>query len=226
MILLTFMKTAGMSLVGILVGIAAGMILVVGTALLATRGFNISREHTEQVRVTEDARIQMERLSDAIRDARSLDLTGDGLATLAPEVWLQNGAAYDIQFYTNFDEDDEIERLHYFLEGTNLKRGVKDPYNSEANEEVVVLAKSLRNIAQGKPLFQYYTEDSDVPMTAPVATTGIVERVEIILHVDVNEEQIPTTAKVSTAVTPRASDIVLTSPSSSSSPSPSPSPTP
>ncbi len=206
----------GLSLVGILLGIAAGMILVLGTSLLATRGFNISREHTEQARITEDARVQMERLSDAIRDARSLDLTGDGKATFPLEIWLQNGEDYDIQFYTNFDEDDDIERVHYFLKGTELKLGMKDPYDTE-EEKVTIVAKSLRNISQGKPLFQYYAGDSDVPLPTPISLAGLVGRVEISLVIDVNEAQTPSAVKISTVVAPRASSVVYSPPDQSGS---------
>jgi hypothetical protein len=46
---------------------------------------------------------------------------------------------------------------------------------------------------------------------------GLVDRVEINLVVDVNEEQIPTAAFVSTVVAPRASELVF-----SASPSPNP----
>lgn len=224
MTLLAFMKAAGVSLVGLLLGIAAGMVLVVATALLVGRSFSLSREHTEQARITEDARVQMERLSDAIRDARSVDVTGDGLATFPVEVWLQQGGDFDIEFYTNFDTDSELERLHYFLDGAELRRGLKDPYDSE-EEKVTTVARSLRNVGQGKPLFTYYAQDSDVPLPAPVAVPGEVERVEIMLSIDVDEGQLPAAAEVSTVVAPRAADVVLSvspGPSPTSSPFPTP----
>jgi len=214
----TTMKTAGFSLIEILLGIAAGLILVTATALLTGRAFNISREHTEQVRITEDARVQLERMSDAIRDARSLDLTGDNLSSYPSEVWLQSGKDYEIQFYTNLDEDSEIEQVRYFLEGTDLKRGVRDPHDDQS-EQVVTVARSLRNVSHARPLFRYYAPGSQAPLTTPVVVTGDVERVEIILLIDVEENQAPGAAEVSTVVTPRASDVVL------GSPTPTPTPT-
>lgn len=186
----------GLTIVELLVGMAAALIILGETILFVTRGAALSREHTEQERITEDARVQMERLSDAIRDARSLDLSGDGLATLPPEKWLQHGSDYDIQFYTNLDNDPDIERLHYFLENTDLKRGIRDPYDSEEEERVTVVARSLRNLAQGQPLFRF-------------TAAGSAPKVEITLIIDSDPQQDPAAAKLSTIVVPRASDIIV-----------------
>lgn len=207
------MKTSlGLSMIGVLLGLAAGSILLAATALLVGREFGISREQTEQVRITEDARVQIERLADTIRDARSRDENGDGLATFPSEVWLQAGDDFDIQLYTNLDTDGGLERVHYFLEGTELKRGVRDPYAQPSNqEEVTVVAVSLRNMAAGAPLFRYYLKDSDSAAPTPVAAEGEVERVEINLVVDVNETQAPSPAIISTVVSPRASQVLIDS---------------
>lgn len=203
----------GLSLIGILLGLAAGSILLAALVLLVGREFGISREQTEQVRITEDARLLMERVGDAIRDARSRDGNGDSLATFPLELWLQYGDSYDIQFYTNLDTDDALERIHYFLEGTELKRGVRDPYTQTADQEqVAVVAKSLRNMAAGVPLFRYYPKDGSVAVQTPVAAAGEIERVEISLVVDVDETQAPAAAMISTVVSPRASQVLFVSP--------------
>jgi len=212
------MKEEGLSLLGILLAISASMILIVGVALLSTRLFNTSRESTEQVRITEDARLQLERLSDTIRDARSVDFTDDGLAAFPTEVWLQHGDRFDIQFYANFDADPVMERVHYFLNGSDLIRGVRDPYNS-LNEETVVVARSIRNIAQNVPLFRYYVGEGQPPLPMPVFDKAEARLVEITVVVDVDQSQAPPPAQISTIVVPRASAVQL-------APLPSPTPTP
>lgn len=218
------MKENGLTLVEILLAISAGMILLVAIAVFTTRGVNLARENTEQVRITEDARVQLERMSDAVRDARSLDFSTDGFATFPAEVWLQYGDEYDIQFYTNFDEDPEIERVHYFLEGPDLKRGVRDPYNSTASEEIVTIARSVRNQAQNVPLFRYYEAAGETPLSMPVLDRDKARLVEITLVVDVDEGQAPPAATISTIVVPRASNVKLAP--EPPSPAPQPSPTP
>lgn len=208
MTFMTILKTAGVSLVGVLLGIALGSIIVGALALFVGRGVNVSREQTEQVRTTEDARVQIERMGDAIRDARSLDLNSDGLASSTKEEWLQAGQDFSIQFYTNFDSDSDIELVRYFVEGVDLKRGIRDPYISPS-EQVTTIARSVRNVAAGEPLFRYYA-----------GSRGEIERVEIRLLVDVSPTQKPDMVTVTTVVAPRASRLFFTFP-----PSPTPSPT-
>lgn len=185
----------GLTLVELSIGIAVGMILLGVLVLFMTRGVNLSREQTEQKRITEDARVQMERMSDAIRDARSIDVTNDGAATLPSENWRQGGSDYDIQFYSNIDEDPEIERVHYFLDGVELKRGLRDPYSS-VEETVVVVARSIRNRERQRPLFTFTSGEGQT-------------QVGIVLLVDVNPRQAPGVAEVATIVVPRASEVVL-----------------
>lgn len=181
--------TKGLTMVEILIGIALALLVLGAIVLLVGRGVNLSREHTEQERITEDARVQMERLSDAIRDAHETDEN---------PTWLVEARDYDIEFYTNVDDDPDIERLRYFLEGTQLKRSL--------DGQVVVVANSLRNRAEGVPLFRYYTREGDIPLDTPVIGLESVGRVEITLVVDVNEAQAPPAATVSTMVVPRASE--------------------
>lgn len=201
--------------------LSAGTILLAAMTILVTREFGISREQTEQVRITEDARVQMERMSDAIRDARSTDFNGDKLATLPGEPWLQSGDQYDITFLTNIDNESELELVHYFLEGTELKRGVRDPYTSSVeSEQVTTIAKSLRNRARGVALFQYFP---GAELAGPVVDVKGVKQVQITMVIDVNENQEPGAATVSTVVTPRASEFVFATPSPSPSPTPAPS---
>lgn len=209
----------GVSLVGVLLGIAVGGILLTALVLFITRGFGVSREHTEQVRIVEDARIQIEKMSDAIRDARSIDTDGDGLSTLPGELWLQKGEDFEIVFRTNFDTDADLEQLRYFLEGADLKLGMRDPYTVPVEQEkVTVVARSLRNRAQQKPLFRYLPAEGETAFGTPVLVLDSVKRVEITLLVDVDEDQDPPAATVSTIVTPRASGTGLVG----AGPSPSP----
>lgn len=205
--------SGGVSFIGVLLGTAIGGILLVALALFVTRGFGVSREHTEQVQITEDARLQLEKMSDAIRDARSISAGH----------WLQSGEDFDIQFLTNFDTDADVERLHYFLEGADLKLGVRDPYTAPAGQEnITVVARSLRNVAGNVPLIRYYSATGDAALATPIVASDAVKRIEIILLVDVNERQEPPAATVSTIVAPRGLAVILSSPSPSASPSPTP----
>lgn len=214
-------KTAGMSLIGILLGIAVGAIILGAVSLFVGRGVDISREQTEQVRITEDARIQLDRMSDTIRNAKSFDSNNDGLATLPTEIWLQHGDDLEIDFYTNVDSDSDIERVRYFVVDGELRRGVRDPYSVPATaESVTVLSRSIRNTG-ATPIFRYY---GGTEVETPVVAPGTIERVGISLLVDYDPNQDPAPATVGTTVAPRVSKIfpIAATPTPSVSPSPSP----
>lgn len=203
--------SGGVSLVGVLLGIAMGSALLLALMLFVTRGFGVSREQAEQVRIVEDARVQIERMSDAIRDARSTDTNADELATLPEEVWLQRGEDFSIDFLVNVDDDSDLERVRYFLDGSELRRGVRDPLTeSSASEEITTVARSVRNsgLAEPVPLFRYLPAEGDDALGTPITAPDAVKRVEITLMVDVGEQQAPGATAVSTIVMPRASVVL------------------
>lgn len=199
---------AGFSLIQLLLGIAIGAILIGAVVLFTTRGFGIDREQFEQVRITEEARLQLERMSDTIRNAQSRDINGDGFASVPTEIWLQRGDANEIIIFGDVDNDEDLEKIRYALSGTNLIRAVTDPFDAQAETEQVV-ASSLRNEAKGQALFRYFYRGSDVAATTPVIATGSVDRVGINLIIDVDESQRPDAVQVETIVVPRESSGVV-----------------
>lgn len=76
---------------------------------------------------------------------------------------IELASANEIIFYSNIDTDAWKERIHYFVSGTTLKRGVTKPsgtpvsYNP-ANEIAVVVANDLNNTTT---LFKYYDQNYD-----------------------------------------------------------------
>ena len=199
-------RTRGFGLIELLMATAAAMILIGAISLFVTRGTSLQREQAEQVRITETARRQLEKLTDAIRDARSLDLNGDGLATTPGELWLQAGEDNRIVFYTNFDKDSELEQVRYELEGTTLVLGMRDPYDAET-EEVNTIATGIRNLEIGQALFEYLPPDGDSALPTPVQAASEVKRVGIHFTVDINPNQPPPAAVIDTLVAPRAANL-------------------
>ncbi|MFC1618097.1 prepilin-type N-terminal cleavage/methylation domain-containing protein [Patescibacteria group bacterium] len=80
----------------------------------------------------------------------------------------------ELIFYSDFDFDGEVERLHYFINGTSLYRGVIEPQTNgdtypEANETLTILTPNVANGSE--PLFLYYDDNftgSESPMDPPV----------------------------------------------------------
>ncbi len=71
-------------------------------------------------------------------------------------------AAHDFVFYADVDDDTLIERVHYYLSGTNLVRGIVDatgnPPDYTTAEVASTLTEYVRNTTQGITTFRYYDE--------------------------------------------------------------------
>lgn len=196
------------------VGIVGILVLVL--ASFVGRSFQISREHFEQVRITEDARIQMERLSDTIRNARYLDCNSDGDVSDVGENWLQAATDYEMIIYTNVDNDTDAERVRYFVdttiedEVTHLQRGVTEPGVATCDfsgaERVTTVMETLRNAteAQPIPLFTYFANRDDSSQLGLPVTLTNVARVRMQLIVDQSAVQHPSAADLYTDVAIRA----------------------
>lgn len=175
----------GFSIIELSIAMAVGAIIIGAVVLFVGRGFGISRVNFEQVRITEDARNLLERVSDTIRNAR--DVGGAS--------WLEVAEQYEISVYANVDADPDVEKVRYFLQQATLSRGVIQPVGNgnypPGLEKITVVAKSVRNFEQGVPLFTYYA-----------SSEGVIS-VDITLIVDANIFQPPPFATVHTLVTPR-----------------------
>ena len=102
-------------------------------------------------------------------------------------------AANDFVFYADIDNDALIERVHYYIQGTNLMRGVVEasgnpPDYTEA-ETITTVADYVRNIAQNVSTFRYYDElGSEI---ANYANWTAVRFVKAALVVNVNVATLP-----------------------------------
>lgn len=219
---------AGLSVINLLAAIAISSILILAFASFVGRSFTVSRTQFEQVRVTEDGRRELERMSDTIRNARYVDQDGDIFTDKDSEAWLQVAGDSEIKVFTNLDADPDTELVRYFVIDNELHRAVD-------SGTAQTLVRSLRNLEVATPLFTYYLAGSTVPLPTPLdaATRRLVQRVGIALKIDVNERIPPPLASIVTQVFPRAfpclpgdCNLATPSPSPSLSPSPSTSPSP
>lgn len=102
-------------------------------------------------------------------------------------------AANDFVFYADIDSDPLIERVHYYVQGTDIMRGVieptGDPLAYSGSETVERVAEFVRNTAAGTPLFRYYNEVGTEITNYSGWTT--VRFVKVSLVVNVDESTLP-----------------------------------
>jgi len=102
-------------------------------------------------------------------------------------------AANDFVLYADIDNDSQIERVHYYISGTNLMRGVIEatgnPPDYTGAETVTTVAEYVRNIAQGISTFKYYDElGSEI---TNYTNWSAVRFVKVSLAVNVNVATLP-----------------------------------
>ncbi|MBI5644507.1 hypothetical protein HY970_00225 [Candidatus Kaiserbacteria bacterium] len=101
--------------------------------------------------------------------------------------------ANDFVFYADTDSDALIERVHYYIQGTDLIQGVLNPSGNPPDyigtESTTIVADYVRNIAQGITTFRYYDElGSEI---TNYANWSGVRFVKVTLAVNVNTATLP-----------------------------------
>lgn len=71
-------------------------------------------------------------------------------------------ATSSFSFYADIDTDAQIEKLRYFLQGTNLYEGVVEPTGDPpvytGTEVTSTIAENVRNIASATSTFRYFND--------------------------------------------------------------------
>lgn len=177
---------AGLTLIELLLVMAMSAIILVVLVRFLASGFPLSRAVFAQASATETARLQLKRMTKALREARYADTGAYPLVEMEPA---------RIVFYSDVDADDVTERLRYELRGTDLERGVIKPtgeplrYDPD-DEQTAVVARHVRNGAQ--PVFTYYGGDYPAD-AAPLSMVDLTEvkYIQYQLVIDTDPAQDP-----------------------------------
>lgn len=118
-------------------------------------------------------------------------------------------ATSSFAFYSDIDADGVRERVRYFLDGDEFKKGIIEPtgnpltYN-QANETVI---KVIRDVVPTPYIFSYYDTNyaggTTTPALADPVTPTDVRLVRVDLTVDANPGRAPSLMTVTTQVTVR-----------------------
>lgn len=175
----------GFTLVEMIVTIA-----VFGLAMLAVAGFIILGFRTnsyafQQSQAIDEARRGVETMAKEIREARA----GQSGAYV-----IEKAEDFEFIFYSDVDRDSNIEKVRYFIDGTNFEKGVTEPtaldgfsdlpvrYLSQ-NETTFVLSKYVRN---SPPIFRYFDENNqELPSPARRKDAQLM-RLTLVINVNPN----------------------------------------
>jgi len=97
----------------------------------------------------------------------------------------------DFIFYADVDTDPLIEKIHYYISGTNLIQGTTDatgdPPVYTTAEIASAISDYVRNLSEGVVTFRYYdTDGAEITNYAQRANVRFV-RVNVVVNVDQNK---------------------------------------
>ncbi len=96
-------------------------------------------------------------------------------------------------FYADVDSDALIERVHYYLSGTELMRGIIEPTGNPPDyvgaESVSQVASYVRNTSLATPIFTYYDELGN--QITDYDNWAFVRFVQVTLVVNIDANSLP-----------------------------------
>ena len=190
------MKRRGFTLIETLVWIAI-FVFAMGALIVSLLSFYDANTYTlAQAQAISDARRGIEGTVKIIREA---SIASDGAF---PVVSI---GEHSFTLYSDIDDDPQIERVRFFIEGTDIVRGVLKPSGSPLAyigvETESVLSGNIRNLDQGVTTFRYYDEAGGEIIDYDNAAGA--RFVEINLVVNVSPERLPNELTIRSSATLR-----------------------
>lgn len=191
--LLKFSK--GFTLIEILIVMGVMTILSGIVYQFVVQGNDLFIQSRDQALAQDTLRKVMDSLAKELRKAQTAD-NGAFLLGATNE--------QSIIFYSDIDNDNHRERIRYFLDGTDFKKGVIEPtenpiqYPSET-EIITTIVSDVRNSAA---IFTYFDENytgTEDPLEQPINLAD-VRLVHMYFLVDVDPNQPPEPISIETSV--------------------------
>lgn len=175
----------GFTFVEVMVAMSIFILLMFAAAEFFTGGLKANVFGYEQDEAVRNARLAANNIAKELREA-SPSVAGDYM--------LDTVASNTIVFFADINNNNYADRIRYFVDGSDLKRGFTSPTGTPPSaydltqEQVTTVANYLNN--QAIPVFTYY-DASSTPITNPTASTGRVRMVHILMKVNVTPERAP-----------------------------------
>jgi prepilin-type N-terminal cleavage/methylation domain-containing protein len=186
-------RLRGMTLIEMMVAIAVVLIAMEGFTFLFLRTWDTNKFILEEGMASAAASRATNKIVIQLRGVQQAD-NGD--------YPLESGDDFDVVFYSDIDNDDAVEKVHYYLDddADQLRLGISDPIATNpvtypaGDDAVSVVANYVVNV-DTDPIFYYYNSDypndtTNNPLTTPV-TVGEVQMIRVKLYVNINPVHAP-----------------------------------
>jgi len=147
-------KHSGMSLMEILVTLGIFLLVTTMIWMFVKQSYFFQSFALEQTTSINEAPTRVEILVKEVREAMPAD-TG--------AYPIESADAFELVFFSDYDRDVSVERVRYFLDGSDFIKAVTEPSGSPLaylpeNEVQTVISRYVRN-SQDEPVFSYYNGD-------------------------------------------------------------------
>jgi type II secretory pathway pseudopilin PulG len=176
-------QSGGFTLLETLIALGIFVALVSVATVFFIQGYRLNNFGSELDLQVKSARDGLEVLTKETREAIDSD-RGDYL--------IEEATAQTLTFYSDIDGDGSAEKIRYFLNGTDLQKGVIDPTGSppqylSANEVITTIATYVNN---GATAIFTYLDGNNNQLTLPVDKNRI-RLIHIYLKVDIQPGKSP-----------------------------------
>ncbi len=167
----------GMTIVEMMVAITILVLAMGGFTMLFIRSLQMNAFTIEEGTTSLATSRTVDAITSDLRRVRQGDNGGFPIVS---------ASAFDLKVYVNIDNDPATERVHYFIAGDLLKRGVTNPVAGTpvtypaADDTVTTIATYVVNTGS-EPLFSYYNKNYPGDITNnPLSGTISVGDVRLI----------------------------------------------
>lgn len=175
-------KSTGFTLMEIIVAIFIFGLTITAVTNFIVQNYKNYQLSLEQSLAIEEARESIKYLVKEARETRASDLGNYPIVEAADN---------SLAFFSDIDRDVVVEKVRYFRDGNNFKKGVIEPAGQPLqydplNEQITLISQNL--ITTTTPIFFYYNGDYPVDIqNNPLSTPADVTAVKLIrLHLIIN----------------------------------------
>ncbi|MBU4480011.1 prepilin-type N-terminal cleavage/methylation domain-containing protein [Patescibacteria group bacterium] len=174
----------GLTLIEVVVSVSIFSIIVVVLFSSIIYFYKVNRYSLDQAFAIESARRGVEFM---VRDIREAVYSDEGSY---PIISASENSFY---FYSDIDRDNNVERVRYFLDGSDFKKGLTEPLGSplsyhDTDEVISVVSDNIMNSEESSDVFQYFNQDGvEITDLSSIVDISFI-KVNLIVNVDVNRQ--------------------------------------
>ena len=178
----------GLTLLEVVISIAIAFIAMEGFTFLFLRTWDTNKFIIEEGLASAAASRATNKIVIQLRGVQQAD-NGD--------YPLESADDFDLEFYADIDDDNVVEKVHYYLDqpSDELRLGVSNPLATNpvtypaGDSEVTTVTRFVVNESDN-PIFYYYNDDypgdtTNNPLTTPASVGNIqMVRVKLLINID------------------------------------------